>query len=127
MDKILLIVYDNKTRQLYHRALLSEQIEVVSVREISTAIMLLNLEKFSMAILDAGQKALETEVFLRLRKKTKYLLKVRFILLTDNKNFKPVVSSKDLLVLKTKFSNEAIFDKIKSFLCDCVQLTNETN
>lgn len=113
MKKILLIVTNDKLRQVYHEILFSHRVEVIPVTELSVAIMLLSLDKFTLVILDVGQNLLETEVFLKLRKKYHNLSRVKFILLTDNKNFNPILSKTDMLIYTSKIPIESVIAKIE--------------
>jgi DNA-binding NtrC family response regulator len=112
MKKILLVISDDKTRQLYHEMFMSYSIEIVPVTELSTAIMLLSLDKFFLVILDVGENFLETEIFLKLRQKSPNLSRVKFILLTENKNFNPKIRKTDLIICSSKTSIGTIIAKI---------------
>lgn len=116
MKKIILIITDNKTRQLYHEILLSKKIEITPTANLSTAIMLLNLEKFDLAILDNGQNLIETEVFLKVRQNHHHLSRTRFILLSKNKDFNPKITKNDLLIDTSKLPIENIINQIEKIM-----------
>ena len=114
MKKILLIIDNDELRQVYHEILFSHRVEVTPVKEISTAIMLLNLDKFSVVILDMGNNLLETEIFFRLRKNYKNLLKTKFVVLTKDKNFSPNLIKTDLLINCDEIPFEEVIKKIEN-------------
>jgi len=114
MKKILLIIADNKVRQLYHEVLLSKEIEVVPITDLSTAIMLLRLDKFNLAVLDTGPNPIETEVFLRLRQKHQYLSKTKFIIISKENNFSPKIIKTDLFIDTSNVSFNNAINQIKN-------------
>ncbi len=116
MKKIILIITNNKIRQLYHEILQSENIEVVPLSDLSTAIMILNLEKFDLAVLKNDQFLIETEIFLKLRQKHKNLSATKFVILSKNKDFNPKMIKADLLINTSKTSIKNIIDQIKKQL-----------
>jgi len=113
MKKIILIITNNKIRQLYHKTLQSKNIEVTPIADLSIAIMLLNLNKFDLAVLDNDQNLIETEIFLRLRQKHKHLSRTKFIILSKNEDFHPKIVKTDLLIDTSKTSVKNIIDQIK--------------
>lgn len=116
MDKVLLIVFDFSLRQLYHGILFSTQIEIVPVSKLSTAVLLLTLERFTAAVIYIVDDDMETEVFLNLRKKHHTFSKIKFVFLTDNKYFKNYISEIDIMLSPTQLPIRDLAEKIKNFL-----------
>lgn len=114
MKKILLIINDDKVRQVYHKTLLSKDIEVVPVINLSTAIMFLSLEKFTLAILEVGPNPIETEVFLKLRQKHRYLSKTKLIILSQSDEFNPQITKNDLIIHTSKIPTKDIINQIEN-------------
>lgn len=116
MEKVLLVVSDFTLRQLYHEFFFSQQIEIVPVSEIATAVLLLTLEEFTGIILYVVDPPGEIEVFLNLRQKHSLLSQVKLILLVDCHDFYPSLTEKDLLLSLQNTSIEEIRVKIQGFL-----------
>jgi len=116
MKKTILIITNNKIRQLYHEMLQSENIEVTPIADLSLAIMLLNLNTFDLAVLDNDQNLIETEIFLRLRQKHRHLSRTKFIILSKNKDFHPKIIKTDLLIDSSKTPIKSIIDQIRKLL-----------
>jgi len=113
MKNILLIITDNKTRQLYPEILLSKGIEVIPIADLSTAIMLLSLNQFNLAVLDADQNPTEVEVFLRLRQKHHRLSKTKFIILSQNNDFNPKITKIDFIIYTSQTPIKNIINQIE--------------
>lgn len=114
MKKILLIITNNKTRQLYHEIFFSKGIEAIPMAELSISMVLMTLNKFDLAILDADQNPLETEIFLRLRQEHNSLSKTKLVILTKNINFNPQINKNDILINTSKISTEIIVKQIEN-------------
>lgn len=112
MKKILLIINNDKTRQVYHRALLSRGIEITPTSDLFSAILSLSLNKFNLIVLDATPNFIETEIFLKIRRKHKYIYKTKFIILVNDDQFKPKADKKDLLIHTSNRSIKDITDQI---------------
>ncbi len=118
MESILLLIADQRLRQLYHELLLCENIEIVPISKVENAIIIETFDQFNTIIVypdDIEWKIIET--FLNLQKKGDKLALIRLILLTSEPDqYTKLLSSRDVVINITHQNPDEIVKKIMQTL-----------
>ena len=118
MESILLLIADQRLRQLYHELLLCENIEIVPISKFENAIIIETFDQFNTIIVypdDIEWKIIET--FLHLQKKVDKLALIRLILLTSEPDqYTKLLSSRDVVINITHQNPDEIVKKIMQTL-----------
>lgn len=119
MGKILLIIQDFRLRQLYHERLFSTETEVVPVDDLASAVLLLTLDYFTLAVFYVEDDE-EAAVFLKLRERHERFSQIRFVLLAADNDFQDLMQLKDVILSPVDLSVGEITVKIRKLLKNSV-------
>lgn len=118
IEKIILLISDQRLRQLYHELLISENVEIIPAYNLENALLIESIDNISITILypdDIESKSIER--FLQVHQKIEKLSKVKMIILTsDPDQYASIVSVDRIIINIIHLNPDEVVKRVKIML-----------